>query len=582
MNRYKELQSAVINALGELSQSGGWPADLPLDAITVELPRDPSHGDAATNAAMVLAKPLSMKPRDIAERLKEKLEALDSIDAIEIAGPGFINFRCKAEFWQETIPAILEKGDSFGRSTMGGNGKVNVEYVSANPTGPMHIGHARGAVVGDTIARLLDFAGYDVTKEYYINDAGAQVDVLARSAHLRYREALGEDIGAMPEGMYPGEYLKQVGTALSIIFGKSLLDKSEDEWLPTVREFALEAMLKQIKQDLDALGVSHDVFTSEKELNESGQVHEAVAELEKKGLIYRGVLEPPKGKTPEDWEPVEQTLFKSTDFGDDVDRPVFRSDGSGTYFASDIAYMQHKLSRSFSRLVMELGADHGGYVKRMKAVCAAFSDRKVPLDIILHQMVNVLENGKPMKLSKRAGRVISARDLADEVGKDVLRFVMLTRKADAVIDFDVQKVKEQSKDNPVFYVQYAHARCKSVIRNAGEQSPAAMKAYEEGKADLKVLSDEAELAVLKKMAYWPVVVEQAAHACEPHRIAFYLQELAAAFHGLWNLGNDRESLRFIVADDAVTTARLAFVGAIATVLSSGLRVLGVEPLEEMR
>ncbi len=571
MNLFKELRSAIVSGVQQLAKMEEWPDGLPLQAITVELPREVSHGDAATNAAMVLAKPLGKNPREVAEKLIAALQALPFLQKAEIAGPGFINFRFEPAFWQRVIPAINDLHLRYGASEMGQGQKVNVEYVSANPTGPMHIGHARGAVVGDAIARLLDFAGFEVTKEYYINDAGAQVDTLARSAHLRYREALGENIGEMPQGMYPGEYLKDVGRALATIFDKELLNKPESEWLETVKEFTLAAMMKQIREDLKALGVTHDVFTSEKSLADA--VPKAVAELEKRGLIYRGILEPPKGKTPEDWEPREQTLFKSTEFGDDVDRPVFRSDGSVTYFASDIAYMQHKLDRGFDRLVMELGADHGGYVKRMKAICAAFSNRKVPLDIVLHQMVNILDGGQPLKMSKRAGRVVSARDLAEEVGKDVLRFIMLTRKSDAVLDFDLQKVLEQSKDNPVFYVQYAHARCHSVLRKSPENLP---------QADISLLSHEAEIALLKKMASWPVVVEQAASTYEPHRIAYYLEDLAGAFHGFWNLGNENESLRFIVADERLTATRLMLVKAIAAVIASGLQVLGVEPVEEMR
>lgn len=578
MNLFKELRAQVLQAVEQLAKVENWPDALPLTAITVELPREASHGDAATNAAMVLAKPLGRNPREVAEKIVTALQDIPYLEKAEIAGPGFINFRFAPAFWQQIIPAIASKNRQYGASEMGVGQKVNVEYVSANPTGPMHIGHARGAVVGDTIARLLAFAGYEITKEYYINDAGAQVDTLARSAFLRYREALGEDIGAMPEGMYPGEYLKDVGRALAAIFGASLKDQPESEWLPTVREFTLEAMLKNIREDLAALDVHHDVFTSEKSLSDSGAVQQSVAALKQRGLIYQGVLEPPKGKIPEDWEPREQTLFRSTQFGDDVDRPVFRSDGSITYFASDIAYMQHKLNRGFTRLVMELGADHGGYVKRMKAVCAAFSDSKVPLDIILHQMVNLLDGGQPLKMSKRAGRVVSARDLAEEVGTSVLRFIMLTRKADAVLDFDLQKVMEQSKDNPVFYVQYAHARCCSVLKKADSSF------LDEDVADLELslLTHEAEIGLLKKLAYWPVVVEQAAAVCEPHRVAFYLQEVAASFHALWNLGNENEHLRFIVADEKVTAARLALVESIATVIASGLTVLGVEPVEEMR
>jgi arginyl-tRNA synthetase len=583
MNLFKTLRSAIISAIEADIAPHHPEAELPLHAITVELPREAGHGDLASNAAMVLAKPLRQNPRKVAEMLVEALASLEHLEKVDIAGPGFLNFHFKPTFWQQAVPDILAQGADYGRSTMGGNEPVNIEYVSANPTGPMHIGHARGAVVGDALASLLDFAGYDVTKEYYINDAGAQVDQLARSAHWRYQEALGKDQPPMAEGLYPGAYLEEVGRALAAIYGESFVGKAEDEWLPTIRDFTLEAMMGQIRKDLEVLGVKHDVFTSERALHDSAQVDKSIEALKAKGLIYQGVLEPPKGKTPEDWEPVEQTLFKSTEFGDDVDRPVLRSDGSKTYFAADIGYMQHKLDRGFKRLVMELGADHGGYVKRMKAICAAFSDRQVPLDITLHQMVNLLEDGTPLKMSKRAGRIVSARDLVEEVGVGVLRFIMLTRKSEAVLDFDVKKVLEQSKDNPVFYVQYAHARCHSILRNAKEQAPAALAKLENITAqDLTPLNDEAETSLLRKAAAWPNVVEQAAKSYEPHRVAFYLQELAASLHSLWNAGHENENLRFIVADEKCTLARLGLVSAVATTLAAGLNLLGVEPLEEMR
>jgi arginyl-tRNA synthetase len=584
MNLFKTTRTTILGAIASLTREGKLPEGLDTAAITAEPPRETGHGDIATNAAMVLAKPAGMNPRAIAELLKAKLEAEEEVESVEIAGPGFINLRLHPAVWQSVLRVILAEQVGFGDSQMGGNAKLNVEYVSANPTGPMHIGHARGAVFGDALARLMIKAGYDVTKEYYINDAGAQVDTLGRSAHLRYREALGENIGAIPQGYYPGEYLIPVGTALAEKYGTDLRDMDEAEWLPIVRPFAIDAMLALIKNDLFDMGVEHDVYSSERALHENGVVDEALKFLESKGLVYQGVLEPPKGKTPDDWEPREQTLFRATDFGDDVDRPLKKSDGSWTYFASDIAYHLDKYRRGFTHMILELGADHGGYLKRMKAAVAALSDRTVTLEIKFHQLVNFLENGEPAKMSKRAGTFVTVRDVLDKVGRDIVRFIMLTRKNDMVLDFDFAKVQEQSKDNPVFYVQYAHARGRSVLRHAANDAPEAVKMLEHLPiSSLEKLSDDAELQLIKLLASWPRMVELSAQHLEPHRITFYLQEVAASFHGLWNKGKEHANLRFIIADDvALTAARLGLVKATSLVIASGLQVLGVEPVEEMK
>lgn len=553
---------------------------LGLHALTVEQPKDPSHGDLATNAAMVLAGQLKTKPRDVAERIAAELRNRSAIETVEIAGPGFINLRFTQAFWQEQLIAIRESGARYGDSRIGSGRHVNVEYVSANPTGPMHIGHARGAVFGDALAGLLQKAGFKVTKEYYINDAGAQVDVLARSTYLRYLEALGKHDGTIPEGMYPGEYLKPVGEELARRHGPALVDMPEIEWLPIIRQFAVEAMLAMIRDDLAALAVEHEHFASEKALHESGKVQEAYEALEHKGYLYTGVLEPPKGKTPEDWEPRPQTLFRATDFGDDVDRALKKSDGSWTYFAADIAYHYDKLTRG-DILIDVLGADHGGYVKRMKAAVKALTDNRSTVDIKIVQLVNLTENGVPVKMSKRAGTFVTLREVVDEVGKDVVRFIMLTRKNDAPLDFDLKKVTEQSRENPVFYVQYAHARAHSVLRNAVEAG--IMPPKTTGEANAGLLVHERELQLIRLLCQWPKVVEAAAEAFEPHRIAFYLQEVAAEFHGFWNLGKEAIDLRFIVIDNPeLTRARLMLVQAVAQVVASGLLTLGVTPVEEMR
>jgi arginyl-tRNA synthetase len=535
----------------------------------------------ATNAAMVLAKPAKMNPRQIADDLAARLLDQGGITAAEVAGPGFINLRLAPQIWQDVLRSALQTGADFGRSDLGQGQRVNVEYVSANPTGPLHVGHTRGAVFGDALASLLDFAGYDVTREYYINDGGAQVDVLARSVYLRYLEAHGQEV-QFEDGTYPGDYLIEVGQTLKDKVGDAYLGQDEDQWLLPVREFATDAMMDLIRADLARLGVKMDVFYSEKSLYGTGRIEQAIEALREQGLIYRGVLEPPKGKTPEDWEPREQTLFKSTAHGDDVDRPIQKSDGSWTYFAPDIAYHYDKVSRGFDMLIDVFGADHGGYVKRMKAAVSALSGGKVPLDIKLAQLVKLYKNGEPFKMSKRAGTFVTLRDVVDEVGPDVTRFVMLTRKNDAPLDFDFDKVLEQSRENPVFYVQYAYARISSVLRRAAEAGVDVTDAALAG-ADLNLAAHDAELAVARKIAEWPRLVETAARANEPHRIAFYLYELAGEFHGLWNKGNDVTSLRFVQEDDLpATAAKIALARSVSVVISAGLAILGVTPLEEMR
>jgi arginyl-tRNA synthetase len=571
MNVFNQFRNEVIKAVEALLGS------IDSARVTVEPPRDPSHGDLSTNAAMVLAKAANRKPREIADELVGRLRGHPDVTAAEVAGPGFINLRLSDGFWQNRVPDILGAGIAYGDSTMGTGNKVNVEYVSANPTGPMHVGHGRGAVVGDALASLLAKAGFDVTREYYINDAGAQIEVLTRSAHLRYREALGEQIGEIPEGLYPGDYLKPVGAALAEKHGAGLT-------VEAARDFTVEAMLALIRDDLAALGITFDLFSSERALAAAGRIDEVVRELQSRDLVYTGTLEPPKGKLPDDWEPRPQMLFRATQFGDDVDRPLRKSDGSWTYFAADIAYHLDKIRRGFLTMIDVWGADHGGYVKRMQAAVAAVSQGKATLDVKLCQLVHLMERGEPVKMSKRSGTFVTLRDVVDEVGKDVVRFIMLTRKNDAPLEFDLAKVMEQSKDNPVFYVQYAHARACSAMRNAAAQFRGiALDDSSLATANVRRLTDEGEIALIRRMAEWPRIVESAAEAHEPHRVAFYLYDLASAFHGQWNRGNDNESLRFIVAgDEGLTAARLAMVRAVATVIASGLGVMGVEPLEEMR
>jgi arginyl-tRNA synthetase len=561
-----------------------------LSRIVVEPPRDPSHGDMATNAAMVLAKEAKQKPRDLAEKIAEHLRAEPNVEKVDVAGPGFINLTLKTDVWSEELRLALQLGTDYGRSEMGKREKVNVEYVSANPTGPLHVGHGRGAVFGDALASLLAYAGYDVTREYYINDAGAQVDVLARSTYLRYREALGEDVGAVPEGLYPGEYLRHVGGELAAEYGPQLSVMAEAEWLPLVRAKAIAMMMEQIRDDLGALNVRFDVYYSERSLIEGGadEVAHTIEALRKSGEVYEGRLPPPKSGAVEDWEDREQTLFKSTDFGDDVDRPLKKSDGSYTYFASDIAYHKSKVERGFLNLIDVWGADHGGYVKRMQAAVKAVSGGKAVLDVKLVQLVKLLRAGEPVKMSKRAGEFVTLRDVVDEVGKDAVRFDMLFRKNDAPLDFDLVKVVEASRENPVFYVQYGHARAESVFRNARADVPDLPQTRAERarflmESPLDRLGDPGELAILRRIALYPRTVEAAAAAHEPHRIAFYLYELASEFHAHWTRGKDLPHLRFIIQNDRETTlARLALVQGVATVLASGLAVLGVEAPDEMR
>jgi len=580
MNLFSYLAAVVRAAVEELSRDGVLPSGLDLSRIGVEAPRDPSHGDVATNAAMVLAKPAGKNPRQVAEALAEKLRASADVVSAEVAGPGFLNLRLTPEFWRARLVDVVSAGLRYGDSKVGQGERANIEYVSANPTGPLTAGHARGAVVGDALAGLLAKAGYEVTREYYINDAGAQVDVLARSAYLRYREAFGETV-EIPSGLYPGDYLKAVGEKLKARDGDKWMKADEPVWLPEVRRFAIDALMDMIRSDLDLLGVHMDRFSSERALVEAGKVEEALATLDSKGLLYKGVLEPPKGKLPEDWEPREQLLFRATQFGDDVDRPIAKADGSFTYFANDVAYHLDKWSRGFTNLIDVVGADHAGWVKRITAAVAAISDGKAAIDVKLCQLVNLLQGGVPVKMSKRSGNFITLRDLIEEVGKDVVRFVMLTRRNDQTLDFDYDKVVEQSKDNPVFYVQYAHARCRSVLRHAAAL-PNPPDETKLATADYSRLTED-ELPIIRVMAQFPNVIEQAAIAHEPHRIAFYLYDLAAEFHSLWNKGRDDATLRFLIeSDPALTLARVGLVKAVQTVLASGLGTIGVEPVEELR
>jgi arginyl-tRNA synthetase len=587
-NIFATVLARVQAALEALTASGALPAGLALSRVLVEPPRDASHGDMATNAAMVLAKEAGKKPRELADLIAEKLRADDLIEKADVAGPGFINLTLKAPVWAAALRAAIQAGAGYGRGAAAG-GKVNVEYVSANPTGPMHVGHCRGAVFGDALANLLGFAGHDVTREYYINDAGAQVDVLARSAFLRYREALGENIGEIPEGLYPGDYLKPVGEALAAEHGRALNQMPEDQWLPLVRAKAIDMMMAMIRQDLAALNVAHDVFYSERSLVDGkDEVRATIEQLRAEDKIYEGRLPPPKGAPIEDWEDREQTLFRATAFGDDVDRPLMKSDGSYTYFASDIAYHKSKFDRGFADMIDVWGADHGGYIKRMQAAVKAVTSGKGALDVKIVQLVRLLRAGEPVKMSKRSGDFVTLREVVDEVGKDAVRFMMLYRKNDAPLDFDLEKVKEQSRDNPVFYVQYGHARAHSIFRNAREEVPQlpedpAERAAFLGEAAVDLLDDPAELALMQKIAAWPRLIEAAAGAHEPHRVAFYLYELASEFHAQWTRGKDSPHLRFIIqSNPRLTVARLALVQGVATVLNSGLALLGVGAPEEMR
>ena len=584
MNIFSVFRQSVVEILEQMTEAGELPAGLDTARVAIELPRDTAHGDLTTNAAMVLAKQAGKSPRDIAGGLAKRLASLPDVEVAEIAGPGFVNLRLDTGFWHQRLGDVLREGVAFGDSDVGGGEKVNVEYVSTNPTGPLHVGHGRGAVIGDALAALLEKVGYAVTREYYINDAGAQVDALARSVHLRYREARGEEIGEVPEGLYPGEYLIPAGKALSERDGEKWIGKPEEDWLDPIRTFSIDSMMDIIREDLAAAGIAHAVFSSERALAEAGKVEAALKQLEDRDLIYVGVLEPPKGKKPVDWEPRPQTLFRATRFGDDVDRPLKKSDGSWTYFATDIAYHLDKFERGFASMIDVWGADHGGYVKRMKAAVKAITNGNGDLDVKLCQLVNLSDRGEPVRMSKRAGNFVTLRDVVDRVGKDVFRFIMLTRKNDAQLDFDFAKVAEQSKDNPVFYVQYAHARTCSVFRNAGEAfADLADSVRDFGDADLSLLTDDGELDLLKKLAGWPPLLEGAALAHEPHRLAYFMYELASAFHALWTKGRDEPGLRFIIEDDKpLTTARLAMVRGIQLVIASGLTIFGVSPVEEMR
>ncbi|WP_420415225.1 arginine--tRNA ligase [Roseibium sp.] len=589
MNIFAEFTQRVTKCLEALDLKGPDGSSPDLSRVVVEAPRDPAHGDFATNAAMVLAKPLRMKPRDLAEKLVAELAKDPEITETTVAGPGFINLRVTQGVWQKILGSVLAEGLGFGGSKSANPAKVNVEYVSANPTGPMHVGHIRGAVVGDALANLLAFAGNDVAKEYYINDAGSQIDTLARSAFLRYREALGEDTGEIPAGLYPGDYLVPVGAALKDEFGSELLSQEESEWLPKVKERAIAAMLDLIRSDLAALGVEHEVFFSEKSLHErengaASKIDQMLDGLRAKGLVYEGTLPPPKGQVPDDWEDREQTLFRAADFGDDTDRALKKSDGSYTYFAADVAYFEDKFRRGFKEAIYVLGADHGGYAKRLQAVGQAVSGGDTEVIVRFCQLVKLMRDGAPVKMSKRSGDFITLREVVDEVGPDPVRFMMLFRKNDAPLDFDFKKVTEQSKDNPVFYVQYGHARCCSVMRQAAEEL--AGQDFSDSvlaNTDYSLLDDSGELELIGKMAEWPKVVEAAADTHEPHRIAFYLHELASCLHGHWNRGKELPHLRFIDSSNTkLTLARVALVRAVSLVLASGLAILGVQAPEEMR
>ena len=583
MNIFAAFRARIDESIRELIQQGVVNDSADLSRISVEPPREASHGDMATNAAMVLSKFSELQPRDLAGKIADLLSEDKDIVAIDIAGPGFINLSLAPSVWQGQVANVLRAGTAYGNSDIGAEDKVNIEYVSANPTGPMHVGHARGAVVGDALARLLERANYQVTREYYINDAGSQTDTLARSALIRMREALGEDIGHIPEGLYPGDYLIGVGQALATEYGAALFEKPEVEQIAAAKSMALPMMMEMIKDDLDVLGVHHDVFLSEQSLHDSGAVDNSLSRLDEMGLIYEGVLEPPKGKTPPpDWEPSPQTLFKSSEFGDDSDRALKKSDGSWTYFAPDIACHLDKFERGYKQMIDVWGADHAGYIKRMKSAVTAVTAGAGNLDVKICQMVKLMRDGEPVKMSKRAGQFITLREVVDEVGKDVVRFMMLTRKNDAPLEFDFVKVQEQSRDNPVFYVQYAHARICSVIRNA-EEIFGAINDDDLADADAHLIVDPAEIALLKMISAFPRVLESAAVNHEPHRIAFYLQDLASTFHSLWNLGKERPDLKFIIEDKKnVTMARVSMIRCCAFVIASGLDIMGVRPEEEMR
>lgn len=585
MNIFADFNARIVKAVEALDLKDKDGVSPDLSRIAVEPPRDASHGDLATNAAMVLAKPTGQNPRALAEKLAEALRADADIAAADVAGPGFVNLRLKDGFWQAHLAVLLGEGRNYGRSKIGGGRKANVEYVSANPTGPMHVGHCRGAVVGDTLANLMAFAGYDVTKEYVINDAGSQIDVLGRSAMLRYREALGENIGEIPAGLYPGDYLVPVGQALAEEFGLGLLEMPEEEALAIVKDRTVDAMMAMIREDLALLNVHHDVFFSERTLHADNakKIRAAIADLTLKGHIYKGKLPPPKGEKPDDWEDREQTLFRSTAVGDDMDRALVKSDGSFTYFAADVAYLKDKVERGFVDLIYVLGADHGGYVKRLEALARAVAGDTVKLTVLLCQLVKLFRDGEPVRMSKRSGDFVTLRDVVEEVGRDPIRFMMLYRKNDAPLDFDFAKVTEQSKDNPVFYVQYASARCHSVFRQASEQLGEANFDRNRLVASVGSLTDEGEIGLIRKLAEYPRLIESAALALEPHRLAFYLYDLASSFHAHWNRGTDNPDLRFVkVNDPQLTYARLGLVQAVSDVLTSGLTLIGADAPTEMR
>jgi arginyl-tRNA synthetase len=586
MNLFADFEARIKSALEEMDLVKAKRGELDFGRIIVEPPRDPSHGDAATNAAMVLAKALGTNPRALAELIAEKLKEDADVAEVTVAGPGFINLRLATGYWQRLLAGVIEEGIDFGRSTLGKGRKVNVEYVSANPTGPMHVGHCRGAVVGDALANLLAFAGYEVTKEYYINDAGSQIDVLARSAFLRYREALGETIGEIPAGLYPGDYLVPVGQALVEEYGQKLLAMPEDKWLPIVKDKAIDMMMAMIRDDLATLNVHHDVFFSERKLHagNGASILSAINDLTFKGHVYRGKLPPPKGQLPEDWEDREQTLFRSTEVGDDIDRPLMKSDGTFTYFAADVAYFKDKFDRGYDEMIYVLGADHGGYVKRLEAVARAVSGGKSKLTVLLCQLVKLFRNGEPVKMSKRSGDFVTLREVVDEVGRDPVRFMMLYRKNSEPLDFDFAKVTEQSKDNPVFYVQYAHARCMSVFRQAKEAFPDIdSESLDLSSAVLQSPLEHAEVQLVAKLAEYPRIIDAAAQSQEPHRLAFYLYDLASSFHAHWNKGKDQPELRFVNDKNRqLTVARLGLVHAVASVLKSGLAITGTDAPVEMR
>jgi arginyl-tRNA synthetase len=586
MNLFKDFEKRVVSALQSLELVQNSETEISFARVAVEPPRDPSHGDVATNAAMVLAKALGTNPRALADEISQVLQRDADIDRVTVAGPGFINMKLSSGYWQRTLSEMISAGEKYGHSDLGKSKKVNVEFVSANPTGPMHVGHCRGAVVGDSVANLLAFIGYDVTREYYINDAGAQIEVLARSVFLRYREALGETIGEIPAGLYPGDYLVPVGRALAEEFGSKLRGMSEAEWLPLVSDRSIDAMMEMIRDDLKALNIVHDVFFSERKLHADGgkSIREAINDLTFKGHVYKGKLPPPKGKAAEDWEDREQTLFKSTDVGDDQDRPLIKSDGSYTYFAADVAYFHDKYERGFEEMIYVLGADHGGYVKRLEAVAKAVSEGRSRLTVLLCQLVKLYRDGQPVRMSKRAGDFVTLRDVVDEVGRDPVRFMMIYRKNTEPLDFDFGKVTEQSRDNPVFYVQYAHARCHSVFRQAREM----LKDVDIDSADfsqmvLGRIDDESEIQLVAKLAEFPRIVEAAALSREPHRVAFYLYDVASVFHAHWNKGKDSTELRFINhKNPELSVARLGLVKAVASVLKSGLSITGTDAPVEMR